>query len=340
MLRDYRNYITQNQNVKYSVCFEKLPFTAVDYKWVGAQYFNHCLYGIPNGMDAILKHTAETNIFLDKMGRDAFKWTGGCMWNNCLYGFSRTQNCIFKMSLETEKVEYIFLENRYLQEHHYGGVCTKEGIVYQPPRDCNHILVWNLKTGKTRKIYLNLRTEQQKFRFCGSVIHPDGYIFFLPEMGERVIRLNIKTEEWSFIGGKINAMVFDARVAIDNNIYGYSAYCDGILKIDIKTGHTEMIHKEINPGAYGTKLGVNGHLYSIPGNGNYVWDFDPISDSLRNIFEVSDYCEAKYAGGVTTPQGDILAVPAKENRLMKLKVDTANITIPKDIYFNYFTDCY
>ena len=312
VMEEYRRYISENINVKYDVCFKKLPPAYAMHKWVGAQWTYDCLYGIPNDMDAFLKFSLSGSIYLGEVGRGLFKWTGGCIWNRCLYGFPRTSNSLLKMSLDTGQIEYIHLSEGYRKEHHYGGICTENGILYQPPRDEKHILVWDLKTGKTRKINLVSEEENTIFRYCGSILHPNGFVYFLPEMGGKVIKLDIKTEEWTFIGEQIDAMVFDAKVAVDGNIYGYSAYCPGILKIDVETDITEMIHKEICPGAYGTKLGINGHLYSIPGIGNYVWDYCPMTDSLKTIYEFTKTeLKAKYAGGASTKNGNIYGVPAE-----------------------------
>lgn len=340
IFKKYYDYVTENRNVKYDVCFKSLPFIPSLHKWVGAQYRDSCVYGIPNDMNAFLKYLNDEISFLGTLEEGKFKWTGGCIWDDCLYGFARNSNSLIKMSLYSEKIEMIPLEKGYSKEHHYGGICTKNGIIYQPPRDSNHILVWNLITKKTKRICLNTEKDNQEFRYCGSILHPNGYAYFLPEIGERVIKLNTRTEEWSFIGDRIDAMVFDVKIAADGNIYGYSAYCKGILKIHVKTDSVEMIHEEIYAGAYGTKLGVNGHLYSIPGDGDMVWDYNPLTDSLDSIYQFSYVLDAKYAGGTSMMNGDILAVPAKDNQLFQLRPDMTGLQIPDDIFQEYFQDCY
>lgn len=336
----YYNYVMENKAVKYKVVFEPLPLVSAEHKWVGAQYAGKNVYGIPNDMNAILRYTEKSCVYFGELGNGLFKWTGGCLWNNFLYAFPRTSSSILKMSLETENIGFIESEKKYTAEHHYGGVCTREGVVYQPPRDSNHILVWNLKTEESRKIYLTSESDCKIFRYCGSILHPNGYIYFLPERGEKIIKLNIKDESWRFIGEKIDAMVFDAKVAVDKNIYGFSAYCNGLLKVHVDEDYAEMIHDEIAPGAYGTKLGVNGHLYSVPGDGSQVWDFDPITNSIESIYQFSFDAKAKYAGGVTLKNGDIYAVPARENQLFQLRADEAGIEIPNDIYQDFFVDEY
>jgi len=339
-MEKYRIFTQQNREVEYRVSFEPLPPVKAVHKWVGAQSVPGCLYGIPNDMDAVLKHTQEGNLYLGSVGEGLFQWTGGCIWNGSLYGFPRAGSSLLKMPLETENPEYIPLQQEYQREHHYGGVCTEEGMVYQPPRDSDHILVWDLKRERARRIDLVPEPGLGTFRYCGSILHPGGFVYFLPETGGRVIKLDIRTEAWTFLGEPLDAMVFDAKVAADGCIYGYSAYCPGILKIDGKREHIEMIHQEICPGAYGTKLGVNGHLYSIPGDGDGVWDYDPFGDVLKCIYRFPRKAQAKYAGGVTGRDGCICGVPARENQLIQLKPDVRGLEIPEDLYRRYFADCY
>lgn len=336
----YRNYVTKNRDVEYIVHRKTLPPVQAVHKWVGAQHSSGWLYGIPNDMNAVLKYGRDTVQYLETMETGCFKWTGGCIWNGFLYGFPRASNCLLKMALDTEKIEYIKLQTDYLKEHHYGGVCTKDGMIYQPPRDTDHILVWNLKTKQARRIYLVNKSENRTFRYCGSILTSNGIIYFLPEMNEKVIKLDTKTEKWDFIGKEMDSMVFDAKMGVDGCIYGYSAYCPGILKINTNTDSAEMIHPEITPGAYGTKLGVNGHLYSIPGDGDDIWDYNPFTDTVTSIYRFSKEQKAKYAGGVTVKNGNIYAVPARENGLLQLKANGCNSEIPEDLYLEYFSDCY
>ncbi len=340
IIKEYYNYIMENRGVKYSVSFDLLPSVLAIRKWAGVQSMDNGIYGIPNDMNAILKHTSKGTFYLGKLGDEPFKWTGGCVWNGFLYGFPRTSNYLLKMALNTETIELIHIGKEYLKEHHYGGVCTKNGIIYQPPRDTDHILIWDLKREKTERICLTSKPGSKSFRYCGSILHPNGYIYLLPELNERIIQLNARTGEWSFIGEPIDATVFDAKISVDGNIYGFSAYCDGILKIDVIKECAKMIHTEINPGAYGTKLGVNGHLYSIPGNGNHVWDYDPLTDSLASIYQFSQSLIEKYGGGTSMQNGDVYALPIRQNELFKLQADIADLKIPDNIYQNFFLDCY
>ena len=343
MFQHYKQYTDKYQSVDYTVSFLPLnkQVSSKRCKWVGAVLYNDIVYVIPNGESRFIQISDNVPLeYFGELGHDNFKWTGGCQWKDFVYGFPRTRNSFIRVSIENNKTEEIPLQFIYNSEHHYGGICTKEGIVYQPPRNSDHILVWDLKSEEERRIYLRQKSENRVFRYCGSIITPHGTAYFLPESGGRVIKLDTETEKWNFIGEEINAMVFDAKIGVDGCIYGYSAYCPGILKINIRTDSVEMIHEEIKPGAYGTKLGVNGHMYSIPGDGDSVWDYNPLTDSVKCIGKLSKTLRAKYAGGATMRNGDIYAVPAQEQGMLQLKASGWDSQIPEDIYQEYFSDCY
>lgn len=119
----------------------------------------------------------------------------------------------------------------------------------------------------------------------------------MPERGECVIKFNPVTEEYQYIGKVIKeAMVFSAVIAEDGYIYGYGLY-NGMLKIDVYNEQSEMIFDHIYFGCYGSKLGVNGKIYGIPGNGTEFWEYDLKSNSIRSCGMYPGETKAKCAGG-------------------------------------------
>ena len=339
LVEQLRIFTQLNRGVKYTVSKVDSPNSEKLHKWVGAQYYHGNIVCIPN----------DENSFL--VGRDSwaqigntenglFKWTGGCVWNNAIYAYPRTANSFLKIDIDNaKKIEIIPLTIQYDEEHHYCGVCTKEGIVYQPPRNVNHVLKTDLKTGISQKINIVDDIYKIKFRYCGSIIHPNGYIYFFPEVENRVIKLDPKTDKWKFIGRKISTTCFDAKIAVDGNIYGYSAYCKGLMKIDVFSDQVEMIHEEIFSGAYGTKYGIDGGLYSVPGDGSAIYKFDVLKDEIALVYDLKDKSKAKYAGGVTTPEGKIYAVPAGGNNIA-IYEPSCKCKIPSKLYDSFFVDNY
>ena len=306
------------------------------FKWVGAQILNKSIFGIPNDENRILKLNQKIS-YIDLESEGNFKWTGGCVWQDKVYCFPRSA-CSFLVISENTAIEEP-LKIKYIGEHHYAGVCSKEGIVYQPPRNTDHILRTDLRTMKCKKIYIVADKFRIKLRYCGSIIHPNGYIYFFPETNNRVIKLNPITDEWCFIGAKISTMCFDAKIGIDGNIYGFCGDGKGIMKIDVYNDKTTIVHEEIVPYAYGTKYGCDGLLYSIPGKGRWIYRFDIINDTVEKFIDLHDSDEVKYAGGVTTSDGDIYFIPAQTKNIMMLKAKS-KYCIADDIYDTFFKDFY
>lgn len=337
--KQYCDFVQQHGGTRYYAEISSIPNVNVKHKWVGAQIVKNNAYAIPNDSESILRCTGQKNILCGVVGSDLFKWTGGCVWNGKLYAFPRKNSSFLEFDMDTEVARELPLSFKYSKEHHYGGVCIADGIVYQPPRSTDHILATNLTTGCSWKVQISPKLWNMKLRYCGSILHPNGCAYFFPEHDGKVIKLDIKEEKWCFIGDIISTMTFDAKVATDGNIYGFSAYEKGILKIDVSNDTVEMIHKEIDAGAYGTKLGINGKLYSVPGNGNKILEYDVLRDTIVCVHDLMDSNFAKYAGGATDRMGNIYFVPATENKVILLQAEES-VEIPEMVYQNYFVDCY
>lgn len=325
-----------DSSVKYSPECIRIGDSREKHKWVGAQLNNGTVFAIPNDETHILCFKQNDIRFRDVSKKGLFKWTGGCVWNDAVYCFPRTANSVLKIC--DDDIQEIPLSIKYRVEHHYSGVCTRNGIVYQPPRNTNHILKIDLKNGLSEQINIIGKKFRFKLRYCGSILHPNGFIYFFPEDG-RVIKLDTNTDKWCFIGKNLSTMCFDAKVGIDGNIYGFSAYRKGIMKIDVSSNTVEMIHQEIAPGAFGTKYGLDGCLYSIPGDGTCVWKYDVALDAIDMVYDLKSISKAKYAGGITLPNGEIFCVPANASSIMILKPSKSMI-IPNSIYTEFYQDNY
>lgn len=312
-------------------------------KYVGGVLYNNFMYCIPNKEKSFLKIDLKTykQEYIDfkyKSNTNDFLWTGGCIYNDKIYGFSRTANNIICLNLKNKKISYIDLKTNYMNEHHYGGVCTKDGILYQPPRNNNTILVVDLNKNTSREIIISPKII--KYDYVTGLITEDNNIYFIPNSKGKVMVLNIKNEKITFIGKNINCSVFGPCFGPDGNIYGFSSYDTGILKIDIKNNTTEMIHKEIGcPGCFGNKLGINGNIYGIPGNGKYIWEYNVIEDKIKIIKEISDEY-AKCAGGVVASDGTIYTTPACGNKIYKFEFNKKVNLKSEQLNSIYYSDNY
>lgn len=314
-----------------------------EYKWVGAVNYCNNMYCITNSIDEVLKINLENNemkyLKINVKNDKSFKWTGGCIYKNKIYGFPRTSNKLLCIDPSNDEVSTININLNYKEEHHYGGVCTQEGVIYQPPRGNNTILVINLNNFSTHEI--KLAPKFLKYRYLSGIEHKNGLIYFFPERNEKVLVLNPKNEKTYLIGNKIDCMVFDAAIGEDDNIYGFSGYEKGVLKIDTKNQNAEMICKEIGiPGCYGSKLAINGKIYGLPGNGKFFWEFDINKQKAEKIFEVEEDIKAKCAGGIIAKDGSIYTVPALGNKLYKIKFDNDNELTNEQLNSIYFSDNY
>ena len=315
-----------------------------EYKWVGAVQYNNNMYCIPSSINAFLKMDLKDNktslIEFNPIKMDKFNWTGGCVYNNKIYAFPRKANTLLELNPETDEIKEIPLGINYEQEHHYAGVCTKQGIVYQPPRNNNTIFIINLNDFSTREIKIGGNLCRYKY-LTGIQVPSSGLIYFFPERGERVLVLNPETERFFFIGKKLNCMVFDVAIGIDGNLYGFSGYEKGILKINPETQETEMICPEVNEGGcYGSKLGVNGKIYGVPGLGKYIWEFDVEKQQAKKVYEIEKNSDINCAGGIVAKDGTIYTVPAKGNTIYKITFDNKKEIEKNELDSIYFTDNY
>ena len=170
-----------DKSITYELTTRPIDSSNVAHKWVGAQVYHDKVYAMPNDETRVLCYDVEHNRidYITDIKTGLFKWTGGCVWKNAIYCFPRTANSFLR--IDEKGTKEIPLTFEYQKEHHYSGVCTKDGIVYQPPRNTNHILKTNLDTGASIKIKIVDEKYHVTFRYCGSIIHPNGYIYFFPE---------------------------------------------------------------------------------------------------------------------------------------------------------------
>lgn len=342
--RDYKKLLEQlcqfirlNSNTEYIIIEKKTILNSdVTEKWVGAQAFENAIIGIPNSETRIINFKEEFNI-LFKVKNGKFKWTGGCIWDNHIYAFPRTSDSF--LSFNSSEISEIPIGFKYNGEHHYSGVCTRDGVVYQPPRNTNHILKTDLKNSRTSKIDIVNNVFKIKLTYCGSIIHPNGYIYFFPQNLGRIIKLDPKTDEWIYIGNKIATSCFDAKIGFDGNIYGFSAYNNGIMKIEVSSDLVQIIHENISFGAFGTKVGVDGCLYSVPGDNSIIYKFDIFNNEVVEYYDLKDGSKAKFAGGTITKDGVIYCSPATSNSILMYK-PSEKIEIPEILYTTFFIDNY
>lgn len=339
MFGEYMEFVKKNKHLRPEFQYITLSEKQNSFQYVGGQIFNGKLYAIVNSAEKMLGYdiSAKEMNFYGSFDKSDFKWTGGCIYKKKLYSFPRSAKCLLIYNIRKGIFEKGYSMFAYRGEHHYGGVCTKSGIIYQPPRNTDHILKWNIEKKTCEKLYIKKGTNM---RYCGSVLHPDGYIYFMPEKDYPVIKMSVETQRIEYIGIIREAMVFNPVIAADGNIYGFRMNGKGILKIDTKTNEVSVLHGDTSILAYGAKVGINGNIYSIPGNDANVWEFNPFSGELKKIYSVDAIQGVHYAGGATDLNGDIYAIPVHEGKLLKITFGADKISIPENLYDCFFYDFY
>ncbi len=342
LLEDLASFVSGNAHIGYALSSPISAGKVEEGNYVGAQPFANTAILVPNAMDTfalIRPDESVEHIPFCKVGNEgSFRWTGGAIWKGLFVCFPRTSNDLLVLDLEKREAKTVGLDQGYEQEHHYGGVLYR-GKIYQPPRNEDHILCTDLQTMKSYRIPLAPKVKGFKARYCGSVLHPNGLIYFLPENG-RVIEFDPSSEQFRFIGKPVNALAFGAALTPDGCLYSFSAYGKGILRLDPKEGIVEMLRADIGcPGAYGTRLGVNGKLYSVPGDGDFVYEFDPITADVKKLCSLGKLgAKAKCAGSATLEDGTLVFAPAFEPDAYLLRPDLS-VQIPERLY-DLFNDCY
>lgn len=291
-------------------------------KWVGSVNYNNTMYCIPNKINKILKVDMNNdNIsYIDfESEEDGFRWSGGTVYNSKIYCFPRKSNKLLVIDPQNnDSIQMIDLGIDYDNEHHYGGVLNSKGIIIQPPRKNNTVMIIDLNNFTTKEIKIS--PKYVKFSYSNCFYLDDEHIYFFPECNEKILVFNSISNNYYFIGNKISTMVFSGAIS-DNCIFGFSGYCKGILKIDLKTNYSKMINCETNFGSNGTIRGINGKLYSIPGNSDCIYEFDPISNKYDVIYKIKSNLNAKCAGGSVSYDGTIYTVPARGNNIYKIEFD-------------------
>lgn len=306
---DYSSIVSTNSLVEYTRLI-KIHVEGKKSAWVGCCYSDNGLVGITNSSrEAIMVDSCCGSFELfGNLKIGTFKWTGGCEYNGICYGFPRKENSLLLIDYVNRKAYSHKLDTNYRGEHHYGGVLTSDGIVYQPPRNTDHILRIDLNTYETKKI--RMPYVDSTCRYSSSVMHPSGDVYLIPEYGYRMAVLDPDTERVEYIGGKFDHLVFGAVVGLDGNIYGFSKEGNGILKINTKNRSIEFICQGIgNPDCYGAVVGINGKIYGVPGGGDTIYEFDIESQMVRVLFQLDEIGYAKCAGAGVGTNGTIVMIP-------------------------------
>lgn len=258
--------------------------------------------------------------FIGEIPNLHFSYTGGCLYSEGrVFGFMRNSNKLLDIDIDSKTVKEVDygldisqLNNKTVLGHHYGGV-LKGSLIVIPPRLADDVLFIDLKKQELRHVKHSIFHENN---YNGAVLHPNGKVYFTPMHGSAVAEFNSETLAVRLIGKKIPNSLFGGAVYADGCIYSFSQN-KGLYRIDPARESVEMILKETEQGtpvygSYGTITHYNGKIYNVPGNSNYVYEYDPVKQRCKvvAIFDDGRFNKAKWAGGALLESGNIYLTPA------------------------------
>lgn len=118
----------------------------------------------------------------------------------------------------------------------------------------------------------------------------------------------------------------------EGNIWAIPANADGILKVLPEKQEVKVIgdgkfqtggHRD--DGKYkflGGVKGVDGKLYMIPCDSDYVVQVDPVTEEVRNVgpnLKDNIYVQTKWQNGFSSPDGSIYCVPLKGEKVLCIR---------------------
>ena len=122
--------------------------------------------------------------------------------------------------------------------------------------------------------------HNQTWKYHGaSVSDYDGCIYCIPQAAERVLKIDPRTDEMTFIGPDFPGVNkwYGGLLLRDGGIYGICQNARGILRIDPKTQEC-TVHGDFPEGHYkwhGAVKHTDGNLYCTPAHADQVLKIEP-----------------------------------------------------------------
>ncbi len=288
---------------------------------------NDCLYSIPLCAGNVMRYDVKQRkiSFIAGIQSTDYAYTGGIYdkKRNCIWGIPRNSNNLLKIHIGEEKIEEIPLGLTYNSTgihgaHHYSGVIFNDSI-YSPPRnDGRGILKIDLKTVQPSIIPVDMPSC---VNYSGSLVHPNGKIYFFPSPGNYIISYDPKISEFKLIGDKIYTFIFGGDIWKDGNIYCVTS--KNIIRINVQLDDYEVLYNfQNNVNFYGCAFHLNGRLYAFGHNNNFI-EYDPALNRLS--VKAKFYDGNRYAStatmGLIMNDGNLYLTPCRGRFFMKCVFD-------------------
>ena len=220
----------------------------------------------------------------------------------------------------------------------WGGTLAPNGKIYCAPYNAKWVLVIDTKTdtisylGKDDTSYEfgETNVSVSTLMYKGAVLHPDGYIVFVPYNGQTVACINLKDESIKFAVRDIQSIGLSNANKWSGGVYDPTN--DGIVFIPYKKGFsatwgimynstfTIMEHTSytaLSDSQFeGGVLAPNGNIYMVPRNSDQAAVLSYSSDGASGLFGGTGM--GMYMGGVLAPNGCIYCAPYNTGTILKI----------------------
>ena len=166
----------------------------------------------------------------------------------------------------------------------------------------------------------------------GSVLGPDGNIYFVPFAAANILRLNVATGDTTNITGGATYTASGWRGGVlgpDGNIYFTPFAATNILRLNVATGVTTNITGGATytaNGWMGGALGPDGNIYFMPFAAANILRLNVATGVTTNITGGATYTASGWAGTILGPDGNIYGTPYNATNILRLNVATGVTT--------------
>ena len=281
------------------------------------------------------------------VGQD--KWLGGELGDDgCIYGCPGNAESVLKIDPNTGAVSTFGgpLPGKYKWLR---GLRAGDGSIYCVPSWATSVLRITPSTGACALLGEGLpclaneaAAQDGRWKWHGGVLANDGCIYGIPCNAETVLKVDPSTGEISTFGGPFvgkQKWYGGLLGAADGCIYGCPCNADGVLKIDPVAKTATVIGTGLfGEGGmkwHGGVVGGDGAIYALPNNTDTVLKIVPgtgectlLGGGLRGgKRRVGGRYEDKYKyqGGVLGNDGNVYAMPADADRVLRIVCATGEV---------------
>jgi len=272
------------------------------------------------------------------------KYLGGelCELNNHIYsipGFAK-RILDFDLTKDPPKLELIGPELN--GEFKWLRGIPVGGVIYGIPCHSGSVLKINALTNKVDLLEWDESLpgacpHDQKWKYHGAAVSDhDGFIYCIPQAAERVMKIDPRTDNISFLGPAFPGVNkwYGGLLLNDGAIYGICQNATGILRIDPKTQQCTL-HGDFPEGNYkwhGAVRHSDGNLYCIPATATQVLKIEPglqpkltlLGENIRTGEHRKDG-KYKFLGGASDGNHSVYFFPSDADYVCQVNTNTGEV---------------